>query len=387
MGYSRRRFLAHLSLGLGSLMAGPGLSALGRINSFLKKKGVQELPDKEKLNIALVGLGSYATGQLAPALQETKLCKLNGIVTGTPQKEQLWARKYDIPEDNIYDYETFNQIADNNSIDIIYIVLPNGMHGEYTIRSAQAGKHVICEKPMATSVEDCQRMIDACNKADKKLSIGYRIHFEPHHKRIMQIGRDQVFGSVQQMNGGFGFPFNDLDSWRLDQELSGGGPLMDVGIYAVQAAMYSMGKLPTSVSATDKTRNSSKFKEVEGTLHWDLTFPDGIHQHGKTSYEESHNNLRVDAENGWAQVNPAFSYSGIRGTTSNGSMDFPQVNQQMLQMDDFARCILEDDQTIVPGEMGKRDVRILYAIYQAAETGNEVELNFENDAYIRPLNT
>lgn len=384
MSYSRKDFLSHLSLGVGSLMALPTFSILDNMETFLADNRITELPDEQKLGIALVGLGNYATGQLAPALQETRLCKLSGIVTGTPRKEEEWAQEYDIPESNIYNYQTFDEIADNDSIDIIYIVLPNGMHAEYTIRAAKAGKHVICEKPMATTVKDCQRMIDACDEAGKKLSIGYRLHFEPHHKELMRIGRNNVLGPVQKMDGSHCFPLQNLDSWRIDKEMSGGGPLVDIGIYVVQAGIYTMGKLPISVTARDETRDEQTFSEVEGTIRWEMNFSDEISLYGLSSYEFRGNHFRGNTEKGRFELAPAFGYSGIEGETSRGPMDFPEVNQQVLQMDDFARCILEDEPTIVPGEMGKRDVRILNAIYEAAEKGREITLNFD-DGFIRPL--
>jgi predicted dehydrogenase len=384
MSYSRRDFLSHLSLGLGSVAAFPGLSMLSNVERFLTESGLSELPEDEKLGIALVGLGNYSSGQLAPALQETKLCKLSGIVTGTPQKEQEWAQKYNIPDSNIYNYETYDQIADNDDIDIIYVVLPNSMHAEYSIRAAEAGKHVICEKPMATSVKDCQRMIDACNQANRKLSIGYRLHFEPHNKEMMRLGRNEVLGPVQQMSGAFSFPLNDTDAWRLDKKMAGGGPLMDVGIYIVQASLYTMGQLPTSVKAWDETEDHDTFSEVEGTIRWNLNFPNNVVLQAESSYEDRGNNFRMEAANGWAELSPAYSYGGIKGETSKGPMDFPQVNQQALQMDDFARCIIENDQTIVPGEMGKRDMIILDSIYESAETGSEVSLDFD-EGFIRPF--
>lgn len=383
VSYSRRKFITHM-LGLGSIAAVPGLPAVDRIKKYLQASDREELPEEEKLGIALVGLGSYASGQLAPALQETRLCKLSGVVTGTPRKEKVWSEKYGIPEENIYSYETYDRIADNDDIDIIYVVLPNGMHAEYTIRAAEAGKHVICEKPMATSVEDCRRMIEACDQAGKKLSIGYRLHFEPHNKEIMRIGRNEVFGIVHRMDGSHSFPLSDMNAWRVDKELSGGGPLMDVGIYVVQAGIYTLGELPVSVTARDETQRPEAFGDVEGTIRWEMRFPQGSLLFGESSYEFRGNHFRGDAENGSFELSPAYSYGGIQGHTSEGSLDFPQINQQALQMDDFARCILEDEATIVPGEMGMRDVRILYAIYEAAETGSEVKLEFREDNFIRP---
>lgn len=379
--YSRRRFLKQTALGLGAVTLLPGC-AMGRPTDDTKYyatwQKMKALPDDEKLNIALVGLGSYATYQLAPALQETKLCKLNGVVTGTPSKEDQWAQQYDIPQENIYNYETYDQIADNDDLDIIYIVLPNGMHAEYSIRAAEAGKHVICEKPMATSVEDCQAMIDACESAGKKLSIGYRLHFEPHNQEVMRLGQDQVFGQVQRMEGGHSFNISgvDPDYWRLDKELAGGGPLMDVGIYAVQSALYTIGELPTSVTAREVTKNERLFDEVEETIYWELAFPNGVTAKGESSYSQGANYHRVEAENGNFSLSPAYSYSGIRGKTSKGPMDYPQVNQQTLQMDAFADCILNNQETRVPGEMGRRDVKILYAIYEAAETGEPLAFDW-----------
>lgn len=380
--YSRRRFLRKSALGLGAAALTPWYSFADGNSSqdqkyYEKWRQIKELPDQEKLSIALLGLGSYATYQLAPALQQTKLCKLNGIVTGTPSKEDRWSQKYNIPEKNIYNYDTFDQIADNEDIDIIYVVTPNSLHPEYTIRAAEAGKHVISEKPMATSVEDCQAMIDACDKAGKKLSIGYRLHFEPHNQEVMRLGQEEVFGSVQQMEGGHSFRIGDNpDIWRLDKELSGGGPLMDIGIYVVQSAIYTMGELPKSLTARTVTNNARLFDEVEETIYWELQFPGGAAAKGESSYSQDANYHRAEAENGWFELRPAYSYSGINGDTSEGTMDFPQVNQQTLQMDAFADCILNDKDTRVPGEMGKRDVKILMALYEAAASGKRVQLNW-----------
>ena len=161
---------------------------------------------------------------------------------------------------------------------------------------------------------------------------------------------------------------------------------MDVGIYVVQAALYTMGQLPASVMAWDETRDTGSFPEVEGTIRWDLNFPGDVVLQGESSYEDSDNHFRMESADGWAELSPAYSYGGIEGKTAQGPMDFPEVNQQALQMDDFARCIMEDEQTIVPGEMGKRDMIILEAIYESAETGEEVSLEFD-DGFIRPFDS
>lgn len=376
----RRSFIKGVSCTIGSLSLGiPHFSVYGAQAgkpASKKQHAAGTMQENRKLGVALVGLGNYSTNQLAPALQETEKCYLAGIVTGTPSKAEEWKKRYNIPEKNVYNYETFDQIADNQDIDIIYVVLPNGLHAEYTIRAARAGKHVICEKPMATSVEDCQRMIDACNKNNVSLSIGYRLHFEPHNQRVMELGQEQIFGPVQHMEAAHSFTIGgDPDRWRLDKELSGGGPLMDVGIYCVQGAIYTMGQTPLAVTAEfGEVTRPEYFDEVEQSIQWQMEFPGQVVADCRSSYNKNENLLYGEAENGWWRLQPAYSYSGIEGETSEGPMNLPEVNQQARQMDGIAESIRQNHESRVPGEMGKRDVAILMAIYEAARTGNRVRL-------------
>jgi predicted dehydrogenase len=330
-----------------------------------------KLPDK--LGIALVGLGTYASEQLAPALEETKHCYLAGVVTGSPDKAKKWKAKYNIPDKSSYTYEDFDEVSNNPDIHIIYVVLPNSMHREFVVRAARAGKHVICEKPMALTVADCDEMIDACKKADRKLSIGYRLHFEPHNMEMIRLGKEKSFGKIKRMQADNGL--KGVKGWRLDKELAGGGPLMDVGIYCVQGIRYTTGLEPVAVRANEgEKKDTKKFKEVEESLTWEMEMPDGIVAQCKTSYSEEMNLLRAEAEKGWFEISPAYEYEGIKGRTSNGKMDFPEINQQARQMDDFALAIIENRPTPVPGEMGRQDVKILNAIYEAMRTGNRIPL-------------
>ncbi|MEJ7741040.1 MAG: Gfo/Idh/MocA family oxidoreductase [Chitinophagaceae bacterium] len=156
-----------------------------------------------------------------------------------PGKIPEWKKDYDIPDSHIYNYENFDDIKDNPDIDIVYVVLPNALHAEFVVRAAKAGKHVICEKPMAVTVEECDTMIAACTDAGKMLSIGYRLHFDPHNREMVRLGNEQVFGPILKLRAENGM--SDTDGWRLNKELAGGGPLMDVGIYCVQGARYTTG--------------------------------------------------------------------------------------------------------------------------------------------------
>jgi predicted dehydrogenase len=376
--YSRRKFIAALTSGIGiTTLSFTGLSSLagcGQAQKNYSPEGAENSASSiKKLGIALVGLGGYSSGQLAPALQETRHCYLAGIVTGTPDKEEKWAKKYGIPVTNIYNYKNFDSFKDNPDIDIVYVVLPNAMHKEFVIRAAQAGKHVICEKPMAVTVEDCNEMINACKQAGKMLSIGYRLHFEPHNLEMMRLGKEKSFGNIKYLKAEDGM--RDTSGWRLNKALAGGGPLMDLGIYCVQGVRYTTGLDPIAVTAIEGPKKDlEKFKEVEESLSWKMEMPGGIVANCKASYSEKLNVLRADAENGWFELQPSYEYKGIKGETSTGKMDFPQVNQQALQMDDFAQAVKNNRPTPVSGEMGRQDVKILEAIYESMRTGKRVEI-------------
>lgn len=368
--FERRHFLQQAALAVPAL----GLVTMDQVMAQYAPEGRAFQQDK-KLGVALLGLGKYSEEQLAPALEKTQRCRLAGIITGTPEKAAKWKEKYKIPDKNIYNYQNMDSIRDNPDIDIVYVVTPNALHATYTIRAAKAGKHVICEKPMATTVPDCEAMIAACRQAGKMLSIGYRLHFEPHHRTFMEFAKKKTYGDIrkivaenaQEMEKGV---------WRLDRERSGGGPLMDLGIYCVQGALYSAGVNPVRVSAKEGPKtDTDKFAEVEQSIDFQLEFPGGAIASCRTAYVGKANRLRVEAQKGWYELEPAFEYVGIKGKTTQGSMGLENVPQQTLQMDDFADCVLHNKPTRVPGEMGLRDVKILMAIYEAARNAKPVNLH------------
>lgn len=370
---SRRKFL--YNLGLAGLSI-PFISADTNCSDEQPNKNLMQNKKDGKLGIALVGLGSYASGQLAPALLQTEHCYLAGIVTGTPSKATAWKEKYNIPEKNIYNYDNYDLIATNPDIDIIYVVLPNSLHAEYTIRAADAGKHVICEKPMAITVEECNRMINACKKAGKMLSIGYRLHFDPYNLEMARLGKQKVYGEIKKISSTFSF-VAQKGIWRLDKKLAGGGPLMDLGVYCMQGVMYTTGMEPVAVTAqSPEVSDKEKFLGVEETLSWQMHMPNGLVAECRTSYSERGNILRAEAERGSFELQPAFNYSGLKGSTSDGKkFEYPALSQQAKQMDAFALAVKNKQQSIVPGEMGRRDVKIIEAIYEAMRTGKKILVN------------
>lgn len=331
--------------------------------------------DKSTVNFALVGLGSLSTHQIAPALQKTKHAKLVGIVTGTPAKEKIWADKYGIEKQNIYNYDNYDKLADNDAIDVVYIVLPNSMHKEFTVRGAAAGKHVLCEKPMANSSADCQAMIDACKKHNRKLAIGYRCQFEPHHLHCRELVRSGKYGPLKAIEAGFGFKIGDPNQWRLKADLAGGGALMDVGIYALQACRFLTGEEPVAITAQETKTDPKKFAEVDETITWTMTTASGVNCYCSTSYAfNGINRFNAYGDKGSFGLDPAYSYDGIRGHSSDGPIELPEVDQFATEMDEFAKCILEDRASSVAGEEGLHDLLAIEAIYKSIRTGQRVEL-------------
>ncbi|WP_421802818.1 Gfo/Idh/MocA family protein [Flagellimonas sp.] len=336
--------------------------------------------DKKKLGIALVGLGGYSTYQLAPALQDTQHCYLAGIVTGTPEKKQIWADKYGIPEKNIYNYQNFDDIANNEDIDVVYVVLPNSMHAEFSIRAAQAGKHVICEKPMGISVAECDAIINACNKAGVKLGMGYRLHSEPYTQQVKKYVKEKTFGDILFVSADAAYrSAGNPNQWRLDKKLSGGGALMNMGVYAVQSTIYGTGENPISVAAQEFSTRPEYFKETDETITAQFEFPSGAVGNITTSHNFNANAMYASGTSGWFRLQPANNYGPLSGETSNGDeIKFPHESQQKLQMDDFARHVLFGEPNKAPGEMGKRDMMIVEAIYKSiANGGATVALDFE----------
>ncbi|WP_289644611.1 Gfo/Idh/MocA family protein [Maribacter aestuarii] len=354
----RRDFNQLLSKGLiGSGLIGP--------IAFAKTGSATGL--EKKLGIALVGLGSYSTYQLAPALMDTEHCYLAGIVTGTKEKEKIWKEKYSIPERNIYNYENFDTIADNDDIDIVYVVLPNSMHSDFSIRAAKAGKHVICEKPMAVSVAECDAIIDACEKAKVKLSVGYRMQSDPYTNEVKKHIREKTFGEPLFVSSDAGYiSRGNPNQWRLNQDLSGGGALVNMGVYSIQTSIYGTGSNPISVSAQEFSTRPEYFKDTDETITAQFEFPNGAAGHMFTSHNANGNRLKVHCSDGWFELDPAHSYGPISGRTSKGNViSFPHRSQQALQMDDFAKHILTGSTNVAPGAMGKRDMIIVEAIYKS----------------------
>ncbi|MCH6199736.1 Gfo/Idh/MocA family oxidoreductase [Aquiflexum sp. LQ15W] len=362
--FNRRDTLKTLSLVTGASLLSP-LNLIASCNPLRK----------DKLGVALVGLGYYSTDLLAPGLQITKHCRLAGIVTGTPAKAETWKAKYNIPDKNIYNYENMSGIANNPDIDVIYIVLPPSMHMEYVVKAAATGKHVWCEKPMAMTVQECQTMIDACKKNKVSLSIGYRCQHEPNTLAYQKIVKESQLGKVLQVDCAAGYREGRTDHWKQKREM-GGGVIFDMGVYAIQGARLGSGMEPIAVNAAKVwTERPEIYKDGLGEIvEAQLEFPGGVIGNIKTSFAENTNFLNIKCEKGLIEMAPFSAYSGNKGKSPLGEINFPyQVPwQQANQMDMDSLAIMGGKPMPVPGEEGLRDIRIVNAILESAKKVQKV---------------
>ena len=329
------------------------------------------------LRVAIMGLGSYGT-RVAEAMKDCKKAKLVGVVSGTPSKIKTWQEKYGIPEKNCYNYENFDAIKNNPDIDVVYMTTPNSLHHPYCLRVAKAGKHVISEKPMALNAKQGQEMIDACKKANVKLLVGYRMHFEPKTLEVIRMRQAGEMGKILFFQGLCGFRIGDPTQWRLNKQLAGGGGMMDIGIYAINGARYMVGEEPLWVTAQEVKTDKVKFKEgVDETITFQFGFPGGAMASCLSTYNMNNlDRFYLNGERGWAEMQPSTGYGPIKGRTNKGELTHHHVTHQTVQMEEMSDIILQGKQPIVPvdGEEGLKDLKIIDAIYESIKKGKKIDL-------------
>ncbi len=390
---SRRRLL---QLSCASLAAAPWLGSSAWASASLPRKAIgmpfpgvqlpaspQPAPSEGSVGFAVMGLGGYGLGRVMPALARAERCHVAAVVSGNPEKAARAAAAYGLPDDAIYSYDNFDAIADDDRVEAVYIVLPSGLHADWTEKSFAAGKHVLCEKPMALTSAECERMIAAGQQAGKQLMIAYRCHFEPYNLRAMELMREGAVGAIrdietfQQYRMG---PTSPAENWRVVRSLAGGGPLEDYGIYGLQAALYLSGEMPSSLRAeTVQPANDPRFSEIFASVRTEMQFPSGATARLFTSYDTNpgRNRVAVAGADGLLEMEPATGYGGQHMTLTRGDASEtlapgdPGV-QFHLQCDHLAEVIRDGKELIVPGEMGLRDVRLMEAIYRSAAAGETV---------------
>lgn len=342
------------------------------------------LPPGKRLGVAVVGIGHLSLEQIIPAFGTAKRVKLTALVSGHREKALAVAAEHGVPEKSVYDYSGFDAIKNDPTVDIVYIVLPNAMHPEFTERAAAAGKHVLCEKPMAADVAGAQRMIKACRDANRKLMIAYRLQYDANHRALIEMARARTFGELRFIEAVNGQNDAANGQWRQIKAMAGGGSLPDVGIYCLNAFRYITGEEPIEVTGrVTQPKNDPRFREIEDIATFTLRFPSGVLASGSCgySYHESRQ-LRCMAADGWFGLDPAFSYAGLvthigkktGAATSREDLTRSPKNQFAVEMDAFAEAIAADRTPFTPGEEGLQDMKIVAAIYEAAATGRAVNL-------------
>jgi predicted dehydrogenase len=342
------------------------------------------LPPDHRIGYAIVGLGRIALEEMIPAIAQSQRSKVTALVSSHPEKAAAVARRLGLEPRHIYSYERYDELRNDRDVEAVYIALPNSLHAEYTIRAARAGKHVLCEKPMATTSRDCQAMIDACKAADRHLMIAYRQQYEPLNREVLRRARARELGDLKLFTADNGQNQGDPTQWRLKRALSGGGSLPDVGIYCLNAARFLTGEEPVEVFArTFSTPGDPRFQEVEETVTFQLRFPGGLLAACTCGYGNHRlQRYALAGSLGWAELSPAFGYRGLRLRTARAEgkneriteENLGQPNQFAREIDHMSQCIAENRRPHTPGEEGLADVRLIEQLYASAQAGHPITM-------------
>jgi predicted dehydrogenase len=332
---------------------------------------------KKKIRYAVVGLGHIAQVAVLPAFKNCKHSELAALVSSDETKLRELGAEFGV--EARYTYDEYDQCLQSGDVDAVFIALPNHLHCEYTVRAAERGVHVLCEKPMAVTEEECRQMIDACRERDVKLMIAYRLHFEEANMKAVEIAQTGELGRLRLFQSLFSMPVAE-DNIRIEGE-KGGGTLYDIGIYCINAARYLFRDEPievTAISVADK--NDERFQEVDEATSAVLRFPgERIATFTSSFGAADAGTYQVCGTEGDLRLDPAFTYHGelTHFLTKDGKTakkKFRKRDQFAVEIDTFSECVLNDTEPEASGTEGLADVRIIEAIYESAMTGRTVEL-------------
>ena len=339
-------------------------------------------PPGERLGWAIVGLGTFGVGQVIPGFGDARGSKMTAFVSGNPAKARDLGARYGV--EHLYDYRNYDSMAGNPAIDCVYIVLPVGLHAEYTIRALEAGKHVLCEKPMASTSAECEAMIAAAKANDRQLGVAYRVHFEPKNREALRRIRAGEIGAMRYIQCDHGFNANleyPPHKWRLTKELGGGGSMYDVGIYGINTSLMMLEDEPVEVSAHYAyPRDDPRFAEVEGGIDWRMRMASGINVQGSSSYcyDPYAARQRYFGSDASLVMDPATTYYDNSLVMEGGGAPRRELgagssrDQFAAQLDGFSQAARENRPHLTPGEMGLRDIRLIEVLYRSADAGGAV---------------
>jgi len=337
------------------------------------------MANSKRVGYAVVGLGHISEFAVLPAFRHCKKSRLIAVVSGDKKKAKKLAARFRALD--YYSYDDFAPCLSHPQVDAVFIATANGTHARFTELAAAAGKHVLCEKPMANTVEECRNMIDACRARDVRLMIAYRKYFEPASLALKKLIYGGKLGKVRLIHSAFTInlaPEKKVPAWRFDRKLAGGGCLPDVGVYCVNSSRWLLGSDPIEAAAYIWNTGGERYKEVEEHIAFRLTFPKGIVMQGTASYGAAQASfLHVHGERGWAALDPAFAYDEERRLFGKiNSKWFEQhwevMDEFALELDAFADCIRYRRDPEPNGEEGLRDVAVIESIYRSAQEGRPV---------------
>ena len=369
----------------GVLGVGVG-AAVAVSTATMAQEALMQPRERDSVGVAVVGLGKLSQGQILPALKRTSGAHLAALVSGVPEKAKRWAAEFGLPGSAIYNYQNFDAIASNPEIQVVYIALPNAMHADFTERSFKAGKHVLCEKPMAVTVAECERMIRAGRAAKRQLMIAYRCQYEPVNVGAMQIMRKGAIGTPRLISAVMGKQTtlsDPSDAWRLDMAMSGGGALADMGIYGINATRYLLAEEPHEVRGWARTDKSDpRFRTVEDMIAWQMRFPSGaigdgsscFSQPGTMAWQAIGTDRRLVADPACFYGGNALKVVGDAGITQPRVVEIDHFGNEMNW---FADVVRGRSPNVSPGGEGLQDMRIMHAIMQSvANGGTAVKTDF-----------
>lgn len=333
----------------------------------------------KRVGYAVVGLGRISERAVLPAFRHSRRAKLISVVSGDEKKARRLAAKFGARD--FYTYEKYDLCLSRPAVEAVFIATPNGTHAPYAIRAANAGKHVLCEKPMANTADECQRMIDAAREHSVRLMIAYRKYFEPASLALKKLITSGKLGRLKFIHSAFThyLPKN-APRWHLDRKLAGGGSLMDVGVYCVSTVRWLTGQEPVEASAYAWTVDPERFREVEENIAFRLTFPGGLVVQATAGFGAAQASfLLVHGERGWAALDPAFAFDEERRLFGKiGGRWFEKkfriMDEFALELDALADCVRRRRDPEPNGTQGLRDVAVMEAIYAAARDGRTVPI-------------
>ncbi len=333
----------------------------------------------ERIGYAVVGLGGIAERAILPAFRHSRKSRLVALVSRDASRARRLAAKFRAPR--AYGYDEYDRCLSDLDVQAVFIASVNAAHAEQAIRAAQAGKHVLCEKPMATSVDDCRRMIEACRRNQVRLMIAYRKYFEPASRALKKLVAAGRLGRIKILHSAFTIRLGPrAPSWHLDPKLAGGGSLVDVGVYCVNTARWLLEQEPAEAEAYAWTVDPARFREVEENIAFRLFFPGGAVLEASSSFGAAQASfVHVHGERGWAALDPAYAYDEERrlfGKTDGRWFEkrFPRMDEFVLEVDAFANSIRQARDEEPDGTQGMRDVAVMEAIYRSARAGRPARI-------------